>query len=96
MGYVNRLQDGMKISELERDIVQRLHGAHYDSGVGTLIVGTLACGGTLLYQQAHYAEDSVLEIKKGARKVALVHAETPEVLSALVLLDRKIERCNLA
>lgn len=96
MSYVNRLREGVAIKTLVKDITARLYRSHAEDGIGTMIVGTLPNGCVLLYKQTFYAEDCDLEIQRKNGFVHLIEAETPELLSALTLLDRKFERFSVA
>lgn len=94
MSYVNSLRDGAPVAEIVKDAEARLYRRHAEDGPGRLCVGMLPQGEVLLYEQS-FDGGELSVMRKGTTR-PLRSAETPSLLAALTLLDRKIERHGLS
>lgn len=96
MSYVKNLQDGTPVQTIHQDLVSRLYRRHAEDGPGRLCLGMLPRGASLLYEQGFFGEDSALSVMRGGKIIAFTRIETDDLIAALALLDRKIERYGLA
>jgi hypothetical protein len=92
--YINAILEGTPVAHLAADAAARLYARHSDQGtVGTMNVGMLPRGRSLLYTQAHFPEDCGLEIlQPGGERRPLISAESAELLAAFQLLERRFAR----
>ncbi len=92
MSYAQALRGEMTLPQIVRDIVARIYAAHASDGnVGYFNLGMLPRGrGSVLYHQNHFEDDSTIEVLlPGGKRCGLGELETPDLVSALTVIDRR-------